>query len=146
MAVKWHPFEHSIGLSNNDNKITLNNTFCHALNAVQSHFWKYLHCYLLMFFHNFHNNFYLLGLFAHNDLGCIEQRERETKDNDGMTIASYVDTAAVNFGKAHSRYKTPLIARFMGPTWGPSGADRTQVGNMLAPWTLLSGIFKVCLM
>ena len=34
----------------------------------------------------------------------------------------------------------PLIARFMGPTWGPSGADRTQVGPMLAPWPLLSGI------
>ena len=32
-----------------------------------------------------------------------------------------------------------LIARFMGSTWGPSGADRTQVGPMLAPWTLLSG-------
>ena len=31
------------------------------------------------------------------------------------------------------------IASFMGPTWGPSGADRTQVGPMLAPWTLLSG-------
>ena len=29
--------------------------------------------------------------------------------------------------------------KFMGPTWGPSGADRTQVGPMLAPWTLLSG-------
>ena len=28
-----------------------------------------------------------------------------------------------------------LIARFIGPTWGPSGADRTQVGPMLAPWT-----------
>ena len=33
---------------------------------------------------------------------------------------------------------TSLIARFMGPTWGPSWADRTQVGPMLAPWTLLS--------
>ena len=32
-----------------------------------------------------------------------------------------------------------LIARFMGPKWGPSGAHRTQVGPMLAPWTLLSG-------
>ena len=31
-----------------------------------------------------------------------------------------------------------LIARFVGPTWDPSGADRTQVGPMLAPWTLLS--------
>ena len=28
----------------------------------------------------------------------------------------------------------------MGPTWGPSGADRTQVGPMLASWTLLSGL------
>ena len=34
-----------------------------------------------------------------------------------------------------------LIASFMGPTWGPSGADRTQVGPMLASWTLLSGMF-----
>ena len=36
-----------------------------------------------------------------------------------------------------------LITRFMGPTWGPSGADRTQVGPMLAPWTLLPGIILV---
>ena len=32
-----------------------------------------------------------------------------------------------------------LIASFMGPTWGPPGADRTQVGPMWAPWKLLSG-------
>ena len=36
----------------------------------------------------------------------------------------------------------PLIARFMGPTWGPPGADRIQVGPMLAPWILLSGSTK----
>ena len=30
----------------------------------------------------------------------------------------------------------------MGPAWGPSGADKTQVGPMLVPWTLLSG--SVC--
>ena len=29
-------------------------------------------------------------------------------------------------------YIPSLIARFMGPTWGTSGADRTQVGPMLA--------------
>ena len=34
-----------------------------------------------------------------------------------------------------------LIARFMGPTWGPPGADRTQVGHMWATWTFLSGLF-----
>ena len=27
----------------------------------------------------------------------------------------------------------------MGPTWGPSGSCRPQMGPMLAPWTLLSG-------
>ena len=32
-----------------------------------------------------------------------------------------------------------LIARFIGPTWGSSGADRTRVGHMWATWTLLSG-------
>ena len=30
-----------------------------------------------------------------------------------------------------------------GPTWGPSGADRTQVSPMLAPWTLLSGTWGI---
>ena len=40
----------------------------------------------------------------------------------------------------------------MGPTWGPPGADRTQVGSMSAPWSLLSGValipwlpIRVCL-
>ena len=32
------------------------------------------------------------------------------------------------------------IATFMGPTWGPPGSCRPQMGPMLAPWTLLSGI------
>ena len=36
----------------------------------------------------------------------------------------------------------PQISRFMGPTWGPSGAERTQVGPMLAPWTLLSRLLS----
>ena len=40
-----------------------------------------------------------------------------------------------------SDHRHTLIARFMGPTWGLSGADRTQVGPMLATWTLLSGLF-----
>ena len=40
--------------------------------------------------------------------------------------------------------KTPCctqIARFMGPTWGPPGYCRPQMGPMMAPWTLLSGYF-----
>ena len=41
-----------------------------------------------------------------------------------------------------SLYRIPACtqrARFTGTTWGPSGADRTQMGPMLSPWTLLSG-------
>ena len=37
----------------------------------------------------------------------------------------------------------PQIAKFMGPTWGPHGACRPQMGPMLAPWTLLSGKLNV---
>ena len=31
------------------------------------------------------------------------------------------------------------ITMFTGPTWGPSGTERTRLRPMLAPWTLLSG-------
>ena len=31
-------------------------------------------------------------------------------------------------------------AKFMGPTWGPSGSCQPQMGPMLTPWTLLSGL------
>ena len=50
----------------------------------------------------------------------------------------YGTTKNISYAEA----KATLITRFMGPTWRPSGADRTQVGPMLAPWTLLSGYFQ----
>ena len=34
------------------------------------------------------------------------------------------------------------IAKFMGPSWGPPGSCRPQMGPMLAPWTLLSGPYQ----
>ena len=34
-------------------------------------------------------------------------------------------------------------ARFMGPTWDPPGSCRPQMGPMLAPWILLSGILQM---
>ena len=34
------------------------------------------------------------------------------------------------------------MAKFMGPTWGSPGSCRSQMGPMLAPRTLLSGLFK----
>ena len=38
-----------------------------------------------------------------------------------------------------ARWLPPQIAKFIGPTWGPPGSCRPQVGPMLAPWILLSG-------
>ena len=35
---------------------------------------------------------------------------------------------------------TYQITKFMRPTWGPPGSCRSQMGPMLAPWTLLSGL------
>ena len=38
------------------------------------------------------------------------------------------------------------IPRFIGPTCGPSRANRTQVGPMLAPWTLLPGMLHALIL
>ena len=45
----------------------------------------------------------------------------------------------VGLSKPYLSVKSP-IARFMGPTWDPSGTDRVEVGLMFAPCTLLSGM------
>ena len=37
-------------------------------------------------------------------------------------------------------FMSSQIAKFMGPTWGPPGSWRPQMGPMLAPSTLLSGM------
>ena len=37
---------------------------------------------------------------------------------------------------------TSHVARFMGPTWVPPGSYQPQMGPMLAPWTLLSGMVQ----
>ena len=58
-----------------------------------------------------------------------------TRESWDLCIATQLNRRA----KRAPSHDLTLIARFMGPTWGPSGADRTQVGPMLDPWTLLSG-------
>ena len=52
------------------------------------------------------------------------------------TIQAYVTHP---HGQSYDYPTATLMTRFMGPTWGQSGADRTQVGPMLASWTLPSG-------
>ena len=62
-----------------------------------------------------------------------------------FSVAKTVFSAKLGYHQANGCVPIPSpIARFMGPTWGPSGADSTQVGPMLAPWTLLSGIWCTC--
>ena len=39
-----------------------------------------------------------------------------------------------------AKSKHSQIAKFLGPTWGPHGSCRPQVGPILAPWILLSGL------
>ena len=39
-----------------------------------------------------------------------------------------------------SQNSASQIAKFMGPTWGPPVSCRCQMGPMLVPWTLLSGV------
>ena len=41
--------------------------------------------------------------------------------------------------KFNSQNHTTQITKFMGPTWGPPGSCRPQMGPMLSPRTLLSG-------
>ena len=49
-----------------------------------------------------------------------------------------------NCGVGDFGYQCPWhqITKFIGPTWGPPGSCRTQMGPMLAPWTLLSGAIR----
>ena len=39
-------------------------------------------------------------------------------------------------------HRHSLITKFMGPRWGPSWADRTQVGPMLAPMNCAIWVFS----
>ena len=60
----------------------------------------------------------------------------ELTDKKNVAFLSIAVTTKVGYTLV---YMMTLIAKCMGPTWGPSGADRTQMGPILAPRTLLSG-------
>ena len=85
---------------------------------------------------------------------CNHSRPDQHKSN-GVPIAMHSSRKVRNspasnnqnrqtISKAIKTVFTPLtgilvqIAKFMGPTWGPSGSSWPQMGPMLAPWALLS--------
>ena len=71
--------------------------------------------------------------FIYKVRGCGSEHASKHRAEFGNCVSLWWDT-----GTQPNRGR-PLIARFMGPTWGPSWADRTQVGLMLAPWTCYLG-------
>ena len=73
-------------------------------------------------------------------LGCFCEYLKEKKS--GCFKGPHCMSARKN-GLNTQRRKLPQIAKFMGPTWGPPGSSRAQVGPMLAPWTLLSGTLSM---
>ena len=46
----------------------------------------------------------------------------------------------ISYRTFHPNLPPNQIAKFMWPSWGPPGSCRSQIGPMLAPWTLLSGM------
>ena len=83
-----------------------------------------------------------LSLRYVSNTGQMCQRSRtaivETTQCD--PLAAYLqDGLSVLHDNLHHEIVS-LIARLMGPTWGPSGTGRSQVGPILAPWFLLSGM------
>ena len=56
-----------------------------------------------------------------------------------LSMVVLFTNACINF----TATKHAQIAKYMGPTWGPPGSSRPQMGPMLAPWTLLWGCFFI---
>ena len=51
-----------------------------------------------------------------------------------------LNLVVANISKKNTVCRISQKAKFMGPTWGPPGSCWPQVGPMLPPWTLLSGL------
>ena len=90
----------------------------------------------------FHNRFLpigkqliIWGLLMHVYLIYIMQGYRKVISNWDKKLPS----SGMARIKTQASQELTLIASFMGPIWDPSGANRAQMGPMLAPWTLLSG-------
>ena len=92
--------------------------------------------------------FYITGLFVKGILTLVTggfPTQRASNLELLMTTllttwTSFWTDNGVDWIETH-RHSSNLtqIAKFMGPTWGPTGSCRPQMGPMLAPWTLLSG-------
>ena len=95
----------------------------------------------------------LLFIMSRIFLGILFSRI-ETATCYGHCVSSIILMLKIySYARFHKRTKInlecngaahmSLITMFMGPTRGPPGADRNQVGPVLAPSTLISGMLYV---
>ena len=61
-----------------------------------------------------------------------------------LSLSSWMSYVAYFVNTKSDKSFTFQIAMFMGPTLGPPGSWRPQVGPMLALWILLSGFCSSC--
>ena len=75
------------------------------------------------------------------NFGPIYMQNWQLKMHNQIPIKALSELSHKCVGFCWSLYSQ--ITKFMGLTWGPPGSCRPQMGPMLAPWTLLSGL--ICL-
>ena len=111
---------------------TVRKVHCRPQNVLTSSvlFWLYF-WYFLIFFR-------VVSLAVGQSYDCPTASE-------ATQVKLIVAKSQQNRKSMHNLWNVSHIARFIGPTWGPSGANRTQVGPMLSPWTLLSSILYISL-
>ena len=101
---------------------------CSLMQYIYQHSSKLLHMHWTYF------TIWITSLAHGQDMIKITKPER---------WAHFLGYTGVTFWKDVAGFLLiSLIARFMGPTWGPPGSCQPRVDPMLAPWTLLSGILK----
>ena len=66
---------------------------------------------------------------------CVSNHPHKSEHRRGHVFINFY----VYFPESY--HQLSQIAKFMGPTWGPPGSCRPQMGPMLATWTLLSRFF-----
>ena len=75
---------------------------------------------------------------VHREIRCVPKEPHYKYSHRELRTRNGIDCLLHLFMCLHAQ-----IARFMGPAWGPPGSCRSQMGSMLAPWTLLSGCIYI---
>ena len=130
------------------------NCLSHALfyiknnhNLIQQQSSDYAFIYNAAFIISQMKFFYILITWEHQGAVCYHSISRNNYIPHKVIDIIIYPCLEVIAGLANICYQklwcyslVSQTAKFMGPTWGPPGSYRPQMGPVLAPWTLLSGI------